>query len=86
MPPVEMTVTPMSVRPLANDSTPLLLKTEISARLTFTMLLLRMTCPGARRTFRAASLDCRKPTRKVRAEEWWKRTDTHEPHARERVD
>ena len=48
VPPVEMTVTPMSVRALANDSTPLLLKTEISARLTFTMLLLRMTYPWRR--------------------------------------
>ena len=36
VPPVEMTVTPMSVRPLANDSTPLLLNTEIRARWTFT--------------------------------------------------
>ena len=46
VPPVEMTVTPMSVRPLANDSTPLLLNTEISARLTFTVMLLRWTAPG----------------------------------------
>ena len=40
VPPVEMTVTPMSVRPLANDSTPLLLNTEMRARWTFTGTLL----------------------------------------------
>ena len=42
VPPVEMTWTPISVRPFANDSRPLLLNTEIRARWTFTGTLLRM--------------------------------------------
>src|SRR5665647_1387312 len=45
VPPVEMTWTPMSVSPFANDSKPLLLNTEIRARWTFTGTLLRMDYP-----------------------------------------
>ena len=41
VPPVEMICTPRSVRPLANDSRPLLLNTEMRARWTFTGTLLR---------------------------------------------
>ena len=45
VPPVEMSCTPMSERPLANDSRPLLLKTEMRARWTFTYTLLRTDDP-----------------------------------------
>ena len=65
VPPVEMTVTPMSVRPLANDSTPLLLNTEISARLTFTVTAPSAGLPRAPCLPAPRLALVRKPTRKA---------------------
>ena len=62
VPPVEMSCTPRSVSPLANDSTPLLLNTEMRARWTFTGTLLLTDDPwGVPRQRRAP---CGNPTRK----------------------